>query len=284
MPTATPSHALSEPLLELLLWLGRRGASLRTTAQGVVLEASTSAMRRVVVATTVAEARAAGFLVPMNAAAETSSLILSAVGRAALRQALMLDGSLVRQLSGSNVARGRKRQDDDAASSGNRHPLRRSLLEQLATRRDGRGKPLLGAAHLTAGERFAADYQKAGLQPRVTARWSAEAATERRRRSAPGAGQEIGDAAAAAQVRVRKALAALGGTLANVVLDVCGLERNLAAVEAERGWPRGAGWIVLAGALEQLAHHYGLIAQPRSGAGGIVQWGDGDHRPPGPEA
>jgi Domain of unknown function (DUF6456) len=275
------AHLLTDDTIDLLCRLGRPGARLRRHGNAAVLENTGSASRREIGATALREADAAGYLATVKS--DAVLCVLSADGQAALRAFLM---------SAAGISRGRgrvphgRRSDrqalapsHDSILSASRAPMRRSVIEQLALRKDGDGQPLLGQFELAAGQRFAADFAMAGLQPRVTARWSAEAVSAQRRRSAPDAGASATPTATAAQERVRDALSALGGTLANMVLDVCAFDRRLEAVEEERGWPRRSGRIVLVGALQQLAQHYGLILRPRPQSVNIVHWGDGAHQP-----
>ncbi len=277
------TRGLDAGLADLLLQLGRPGARLRQLADGMVLESSATAARRPVNRDALAAAAARGHLAPAEVAAGTGSdvavLVLSAAGQDALRQLLMTGA---RAQPARTRRRKRLQAGDETAQAAplSQRPIsRRSAVEQLAQRTDGRGMPLLEPQHVAAAQRFALDFLKSGIQPRVTARWSADAIPERRRRGAPGAGAEMGVAQSAAQERVRAALAALGGTLADLVLDICGFDLTLETVEAERGWPKRAGRIMLKGALEQLALHYGMVVVPRRGRAGVQQWGDGAYRP-----
>jgi hypothetical protein len=156
---------------------------------------------------------------------------------------------------------------------------RESALQWLRRRKDKDGRPLLTEPQFQAGERLAADFWHAGLQPRVTANWSAAARSERTRRSTPGAGVEMRDAVVAARQRVARALEAVGPELAGILLDVCCHDIGLAAAEQARGWPLRSAKIVLDLALTALARHYGLIASERPVAARLRHWGDADYRP-----
>ena len=160
-----------------------------------------------------------------------------------------------------------------------RRTERLSLVEQLGARRDARGVPLLSEMQIAAAQRFTRDFATGGLQPRVTARWSAEASSDQRRRGAPGAGVELSEAVAAAQARARKALAALGGSLADVVMDVCCFERGLEAIEAARHWPSRSGRIVLGIALDALAAHYGMSGKATGQSSATRHWAEADFKP-----
>jgi hypothetical protein len=277
MQMQAPKTTLETTVNELLLQLGRPGARLRIAPGGLLFERPASKTRAAVAADVIAAATSAGYLTAKTQAGQTTSIVLSEAGRDYLRQ-LLMSGTTRDRSAGPKGARGRLATLHVASG---REPARRSVVEQLAQRRDPRGAPLLEPVHVAAALRFAADFQASGLQPRVTARWSADAIPERRRRGAPGAGIEVAAAVSAAQERVRTALAALGGTLADLVLDVCGFDRGLEALEAEREWPKRAGRIMLKGALEQLAHHYGMFMRPPAGSAGVRQWGDGFHQPAG---
>lgn len=134
----------------------------------------------------------------------------------------------------------------------------RSPLDWLRERRDKAGNPMISSEEYSAGERLRADFQRAQMQPHVTASYSG-LPVERLRRGSAGEGLELFEAVADARQRVRDALAAVGTDHANVLLDVCCLESGLGEVEREAGWPQRSGKIILQMALRQLARHYGLL-------------------------
>lgn len=133
--------------------------------------------------------------------------------------------------------------------------LAESPLSRLAAP-SGDAGPFLAPHHVEAGERVRKLVERARLQPRLTMSYAATNTAGKRGRGSPGA--EIGDMAADA----RKALAEIHRQLprdcAEVVLDVCGLEKGLQLVETERGWPRRSAKLVLRIGLDRLAEQMGL--------------------------
>jgi hypothetical protein len=107
-----------------------------------------------------------------------------------------------------------------------------------------------------AGERLRRDYTIAQLQPRLCSDWSAPIV------SGGGRGADnaalMSDAVLAAKQRFSAAMHAAGPGLADLLFDVCCALRGLEMIEAQRGWPRRCGKIVLALALDRLAAHYGI--------------------------
>lgn len=198
---------------------------------------------------------------------EGSRLGLSQAGLSALRRAASLSD---RDAGKRQPAEARKA----ARAAPGGHPLH--WLRQR-TRKDG--QPILSDAQLAASERLAGDFLRAQLMPRTTANWSAVAPARRQRRSAPGAGVEITDAALAARVRVDRALDAVGPEFAGLLVDVCCFEIGLREAERARGWPQRAGKVVLQLGLTALARHYGLLAPERPARSVLRHWGDEDYRP-----
>lgn len=152
-------------------------------------------------------------------------------------------------------------------------------LGWLARRKDADGAPLISAIQFAAGERLANDFGFAGLSPRITTSWSGGGASggHRQARAMPA---ELSDGRLAAQQRVRKALDSVGGELAELLLDVCCLQLGLGDIEAERGWPRRSGKLLLQLALDRLAEHYGMATTaPQRYRSRIGHWGAADYRP-----
>jgi len=152
----------------------------------------------------------------------------------------------------------------------------------LHQRRDKNGQPLISREEFEAGERLAADFHAAMLNPRVTASWSAPSAAKRDRRAPPGFGREMPDRVIGAKQRFEAALRAVGRDQSDLLIDVCCFERRLTEIEKAAGWPQRSGKIVLQFALRQLARHYGMIRDEpsRTSAGGRVRhWGKSGYRP-----
>ena len=277
----------------LLLRLGRPGAHLsgRPGDGGGILRQARPVRNSGlgVNAPVLQAARAAGYLMPAAQVAGAACEVLSPAGREALRVLLMApakaggDHQASRPVPGPSGGHQRRSQrlarSARPGQEGERRVERMTLVEQLAARKDARGRPLLNETQVAAALRLAQDFAIGHLQPRVTSRWTAEATTAPRRRGAPGAGIELGEAAAAAQARARRALAVLGGYLANIAVDVCCFERGLEAIAAQHHWPSGTARIVLGIALDELATHYGMIVPARRSGGVMQHWGDNNFRP-----
>lgn len=138
-------------------------------------------------------------------------------------------------------------------------------------------RKLVGAAEFEAGERLRRDLDMGAMLPRVTANWSANVASGAR----SARGGDITDMSLAARQRANKALGEVGPDFSGLLVDVCGFLKGLETVEAERGWPRRSGKVVLTLALGALARHYGISAQASGPARskGVRHWGTEDYRP-----
>lgn len=156
-----------------------------------------------------------------------------------------------------------------------------SPLAWLRRRFDKHGRPLVNDAQFEAGERLRADLWLAGLTPRVTSSWSGIPGKGRRSGS-PGAGREMADTVVAARQRVSAALAAVGGELSGVLIDVCGHLKGLEEIERLEGWPQRSAKLVLGKALSALARHYGLLPADTPAqiiARRLRHWGAEGYRP-----
>lgn len=132
--------------------------------------------------------------------------------------------------------------------------LAESPLARLATSANG-APPFLEPHQVEAGERVRRLAERAQLQPRLTMSYSATNTVGGER---VGHRAEITDMAADARRALAEIHRVLPRDCANVVFDVCGLNKGLQVVETERGWPRRSAKLVLRIGLEQLAQHYGL--------------------------
>jgi len=148
-----------------------------------------------------------------------------------------------------------------------------SPLGRLFGRKDAKGKSWLSEPEFRAGERLRMDFERAGLQPRITANWEASVAAGAR---GAGAG-DISDFAIDARQRFVSAIDIIGPELAGAVVDICCFLKGLEAVEKERAWPSRSAKLMLRTALRLLVRHYGLV--PISKGGPISQWGTQDYRP-----
>lgn len=131
-----------------------------------------------------------------------------------------------------------------------------STLGWLRRRRDKAGRPLVSERQFAAGERLRADFERAGLQARVTVSWNGAAAGGRHRRDAGV--PDPTEAQIMARQRYRRALTALGPGLGEVATRVCCYQEGLAAVERSKAWPVRSAKVVLGLALDQLADFYGI--------------------------
>ena len=146
-----------------------------------------------------------------------------------------------------------------------------SPLDWLRRRRDQDGSPFLDAAAYEAGERLRRDLTTAALLPSVTARWDgAIASGSAGPRDPAGAGDHV----IAARQRCRKALDAVGGDFADLLVDLCGFLKGLEQIERERRWPARSGKVAVRLALRQLGRHYGLDVEARGPAWsrGVLAW------------
>lgn len=152
-----------------------------------------------------------------------------------------------------------------------------SPLLRLHTRKMPDGETWLSDAHFQAGEKLRADFERARLQPRISANWEASVASSGRGSGAA----EISDFALDARARVERAIAALGPELSGVALDVCCFLKGLEQVESEQRWPPRSAKLILRTALSVLARHYGLAMPPDNRVAGqkLRQWGARDYRP-----
>ncbi|HTJ57652.1 MAG TPA: DUF6456 domain-containing protein [Devosiaceae bacterium] len=155
--------------------------------------------------------------------------------------------------------------------------LAESPLARLATPVGGEGEAFLAPHQVEAGERLRRLVERAQLRPRVTMSYDGL-----RSAGAKGgaAALELSDMAADARRMLADIARVLPRDCADVLLDVCGLEKGLQAIESERGWPRRSAKLVLRIGLDQLARHFGLDAAAIGRSAPSRAWREGDARPP----
>lgn len=143
-----------------------------------------------------------------------------------------------------------------------------SPLDWLRRRKDRDGVPMIDDASYQAGERLRSDITLAGLLPSVTARWGAPIG------AGPSSPADATDRMVAARQRIRHAFEAVGGDLADLLIDLCGFLKGLEAIERERHWPPRSAKVVVRLALARLAEHYGLetVACGPKASRGIRAW------------
>lgn len=133
-----------------------------------------------------------------------------------------------------------------------------TLLPGLVSlaRSKGSEPAFLLAHHLAAAERFHRLFARAHLSQQVTMRYGPRVSQSR----GAGSGDDISDMAADARKTINLIRAELPTDCAQAVIDICGYEKGIQTVEAERGWPRRSGKLVLRIGLDHLARRFGLGA------------------------
>jgi hypothetical protein len=149
--------------------------------------------------------------------------------------------------------------------------LAESPLGRLAAASGGE-QAFLERHQVEAGERVRRLVERARLTPRMTMSYSADHVAS----GGPGHAGEVSDMAADARRRLADIHRGLPRDCADVVLDVCGLEKGLQQVEAERGWPRRSAKLVLRIGLDRLAELWGIGAVAVGRGGGQRAWMDGE--------
>ena len=115
--------------------------------------------------------------------------------------------------------------------------------------------------------------ERARLNPRLTMNYSADQVAGGRGASHAG---DMSDMAADARKALARIHEALPRDCAEVVLDVCGLEKGLQQVESERGWPRRSAKLVLRIGLDRLAEVWGMGAVAVGRDGRSRAWMEGE--------
>jgi len=123
-----------------------------------------------------------------------------------------------------------------------------------------------------AGERVRLLVERARLSPRLTMSYSADHVASGKGQNHAG---EMSDMAADARKALARIHDALPRDCADVVLDVCGLEKGLQQIETERGWPRRSAKLVLRIGLDRLAEVWGIGAVAIGGESRNRAWMEG---------
>ncbi len=216
---------------------------------------------------------------------ETGHVALAVADVQLLQSAGVLGGDARRCTPHGTTSQWLKRQmlEEDAFAAQHRLPEQRqdgvtvnlaeSPLARLAIAAAGEAAPFLSPHQVQAGERVRRLVERARLQPRVTMTYSGAHVAGGR-----GVGQasEISDLAADARQALGGLYRVLPRDCADVVLDVCGLEKGLQQIETERGWPRRSAKLVLRIGLDRLAEHFGLAEMARGAESGQRAWMDGE--------
>lgn len=125
-------------------------------------------------------------------------------------------------------------------------------IDYLASRKDKHGKALLEHTEWQAGDRLRTDFTVANMLPSIGMRWGEPIRSK-------GSNGEIlnpTEASIAAQMRVKRALEAVGPEFSGLLIDVCCFLKGLEQVEMERVWPQRSAKVMLRAGLSILARHY----------------------------
>jgi len=257
------NHDNSRQLLRLLRLVGRSGGKGQAMAAGrftIIHEGQEHGFEPALVQGAIRD----GLL-----AARGAALVVSPEGEACIRRMLHPENGHAAQ---HREIETRQVTPDEAPVPVNLHE---SPLARLYQRRDRHGKAWLCDAEFAAGERLRSDFERAGLQPRISANWQASVASGGR---GGASAADISDFAVDARKRVDDAMRTLDTSLAGVTLDICCFLKGLEQVERERSWPPRSAKLMLRTALALLARHYGLAGASQSKAR-MQHWGAADYRP-----
>lgn len=190
------------------------------------------------------------------------------------RRAVVLPGTaqwLKRQMLEADAFAAQHR-EEVPGSDGVALNLAESPLARLAAA-SGSEPAFLERHQVEAGERVRRLVERARLNPRLTMNYSADQVAGGRGASHAG---DMSDMAADARKALARIHEALPRDCAEVVLDVCGLEKGLQLVESERGWPRRSAKLVLRIGLDRLAEVWGIGAVAVGRDGRSRAWMDGE--------
>jgi len=139
-----------------------------------------------------------------------------------------------------------------AVFNANASPLRR-----LARLKDKAGEPILSAAEIEAGERFASDYNFCHLGQISTQNYmQAAGASGQKSATTMSRAEDISISRLDAKKRVMQILNDLGG-LDRAVIGVCVNELSLDNLERTENWARTSGRMILKLGLQRLVKYYG---------------------------
>lgn len=214
----------------------------------------------------------------------TGAVVLSASEVRGLQAEGVVGGDARRAITLTGTAQWLKRQmlEADAFAAQHREVapgpegvvlnLAESPLARLASASGG--EPAFLSRHqVEAGERVRRLVERARLNPRLTMSYSAAHTASR---GGAGHAGELSDMAADARKAVAGIHQLLPRDCAEVVLDVCGLEKGLQQVETERGWPRRSAKLVLRIGLDRLAEVWGIGTVAVGRGSGPRAWMEGE--------
>ncbi|MFK5980899.1 MAG: DUF6456 domain-containing protein [Rhizobiaceae bacterium] len=156
--------------------------------------------------------------------------------------------------------------------------LSESPLMRLYSRKDKTGQSYITSEELAAGEKLRSDFEKASLQPSISASWDGNIVGKSSSR-AGNSQAEMSDFAIDNRKYVERAVERLGPELSGIALDICCFLKGLELVERERRWPPRSAKLMLKTALSVLARHYGISQKSGRAPGKIEQWGESNYRP-----
>jgi hypothetical protein len=259
-------------MLRYMRLLARSEAVLLDTASPATVLLEFSGERSVRCAHGDLDAMLGEGLIALRQAEGARNVAITPEGRAALRREAAGDfAGQHRQLRSAVIARenGTERVTVNDAES---------PLAALARMRRPTGLPWLGKEELAAGERLRADFERAMLQPRVSASWDFARGAKASKHARNGAA-DLSDTAIAARNRVNAAIDAVGPELGGALIDICCFLKGLEQVERERGWPRRSAKLMLKTGLAALDRHY--HPEPARGRRSrhTLHWGADGFRP-----
>jgi hypothetical protein len=156
-------------------------------------------------------------------------------GRMLVERAIGRDGETVRS--------GKRRAVRSVTVNALESPLGWLFARNMVTRRQ-----------FDAGEQLRMDWERGGLSPNVTMRWSCTPVSRQRSSAPPGT--DLLDGQIDARRRFDAAVAAAGPGLSDILWRVVCSGEGMRDAETALGWPARAGKLVLAIALDRVADYY----------------------------